>query len=435
MTVRAEQLPVQVRGCRSRSGPLTYGQAYIWNSIRSQALEDQHNFHMNIALPPHSTPADVRHALSVLLSAHESLRATLRPEPSGPPSQVVAGDGELPLTVVESDHPGPAALAELRELVTGQGFDHYREWPIRVGVLCSGRRAHWLVLMLSHLASDASGARILRRHLLSVLDGAPDADGIDLSCRQPLEQAAHERSPDGARGARRALDYWRHQLQEVPVFDRPAVEPGQPRFWQGLLESPGLGRAAPALAERAGISTYSVLTAAVALVLGRLAGRDRYCLAVMCSNRHTPALRDSVMNLPQRVPLTVDLTGSFTDIARRAHTAALNGYRFGMYDPAAARALISSVGEQRGGVLDFATTFNALKPLWRDEEQAGRPPASASSFHWIRKTATDIERLRFADYFAPDRIALYADTSYYPLTEIESCLRDVERTVVQAEVA
>ncbi|NUS11160.1 MAG: hypothetical protein HOY69_07095 [Streptomyces sp.] len=431
MTVRSEQLPIKVSGCRERTGPLTYGQAYIWNSIRGLALEDQHNLVMSFPLDEPVDRADVTTALSRLLAAHESLRTTLCPAGTGLPEQSVAGDGVLPLDLVEADGERPPDAAEARRILRGAGFDHAHEWPIRAGVLCVAGRPRWLVLTISHLATDASGARLLRRHLTSLLDGGQDAGGIDLTCRQPLDQAAHERSSEGERRARRALDHWQRQLEEFPLFDRPALAPEQPRFWQGMLISDAVAEAAPAIARRTGTSVYSVLLAAVTVVLGRRAGRDRYAVGTMCSNRHTAELKDSVMNLPQRVLVAVDLGGTFDEVVRRTHVAALNSYRFGMYDPTAARELTAGVARRRMGPLDVHTTFNAIEPLWHDHERA-ELGGTTRTFVWTRKTDTDMERLRFVDFFAPDRIAMYADTRYYPISEIESCLWEVERTVTEA---
>jgi hypothetical protein len=198
-----------------------------------------------------------------------------------------------------------------------------------------------------------------------------------------------------------------------------------------MLVSPALAEAAPVIARRAGVSVYSVLLAAVAVVLGGRAGQDRFAIGTMCSNRHTAELKDSVMNLPQRVLVVVDLEGPFEEVVRRAHTAALNSFRFGMYDPTAARERAASTARVRGGALYSQTTFNAIEPLWNDHERAELNGA-AGTFMWTRKTETDMDRLRFIDFFAPDRIAMYADTHYYSLGEIESCLLEVERTVTEA---
>ncbi|MEO3755622.1 condensation domain-containing protein [Streptomyces sp. B6B3] len=419
---------VRFRGLRARSGPLTDGQGYIWNALRRQPPEDQRSLAVSVHVPEGTALARVTSALVALVTCHESLRTRLVAGPAGETRQEVAGSGSLAIDLATMDDTDAPTDEDPARTWGGGGFDHTTDFPLRTTVVLAGDEPRWIVLTVSHLATDGAGLQVLHRHLTALLRGDDPPAGLSLSCRQPLDQAAYERTPRARARAERALTYWRRQLERFPAFRLPARRPSEPRFWRGTLTSPALATAIPALARRVGRTERSVVLSAVAVAYGRYLDQDSCAITVMCGNRHTPELRDSVMNLPQRVPVVVDLRGPFAQIAGSAQSAVLRAYQHAQYPPGRVRELIGSVAETTGRDLDTDTGFNSVGPTRSGRTPDDTPPHR--SFAWVHKSHSDIARLRFFDYFAPNGLSLYTDTGFVPPDDIRAFLTDVEEIIL-----
>ncbi|RCV47639.1 condensation domain-containing protein, partial [Marinitenerispora sediminis] len=283
--------------------------------------------------------------------------------------------------------------------------------------------------------------------LAAVAAGEPPPTVPDT--RQPLEQAAFERSARGRALNDSALRYWRAQLAEFPptMFPGPALEAARPRFQSGALESRALRLALDVLAARYRVTVSTVALTAVAVVLGAYTGLPRCGMQLIVGNRFVPELRRAVMNVIQEVPISIDLrAGAFGEVARGAWRTAMSAYRHGRYDPDDADAAVAEAGRARGTEVEFGCYFNDV----RVPAEPGGGPAAAATAEEVRAAVprsryapTDLQERETAYFVLMDGggvlggrgdsvvLELSADSRRIPPPEIENLLRGVERLLVE----
>ena len=167
-------------GMRFARGPLTLGQRIVLESLSRRGADADHTCDTEriVPVPPGMDLTGVATAVHALVCRHETLRTRF---PPGETEQVVDGAGMLEIRLCGS-------VEEARTALRTDPFDIAAEWGIRVGVVCRDDRPRTVVLFLSHLAVDTSGANLvvddLRALLLGVERPRPPV--------QPLDQAAAE---------------------------------------------------------------------------------------------------------------------------------------------------------------------------------------------------------------------------------------------------
>lgn len=296
-------------GERSRGAPLTWGQRHV---RRTASASSQVRV---LDLPGLPVPR-VADALAQLVGRHEALRTRI----SGAAEQVVSDHGAL---AVEC---GPALVAD--EL-TGP-FDDREDWPLRVGLVTSGRPAdpavRQVVLACGPLAVDHHGAEIVVKDLGLLLRGALPVR----SAAQPADDAEFQRSVSGTRLTSRAVRYWTDELCRV---EPPSAGPPG-TGWSVTLRSSAMDVAAQAIAARHGVSAATVYLAAAAAVVGTLTGTRLTGLRAAVSNRFYPDRRDVVATIAQDGVVVLDLAvPSFGDLVQQAWRVTMRSHRFARYDP------------------------------------------------------------------------------------------------------
>ncbi|MFD9317582.1 condensation domain-containing protein [Streptomyces sp. NPDC060053] len=434
-----------VSGATAAAGPLATGQRYIWRAVERLAPQDQHmNLRAVLPVPPGVEVHTVLGVLTSAVSRCEALRTTYEYAESGEPRQVVHGDGVLPVTVATA---GPGEARQIAEKLSrelaGTSFDRFGAWPLRLGLVQGDAEGLYVVLVLAHLATDGGGVAALSEVLRTSWQRPAHADAVLSLIRQPLAQAEFERSAEGIALHDRALKHWRQTLTKFPaVPSRPRLTPHEPRFLRGEFTSPCLARAATLLAARSGVSAQFVLLAATALALTARSGGDRCGITVISSNRHRPELKNAVLHLAQRVPVVLSLRhGSFDDLAKHACAVTLNASRYGLYPPERIRDLVREIRESRTDEIDSETTFNGMSRTMGHQPASEQDPGGerswaelreAGSFSWTNRNDNEPDGLRFVDFFAPDRLRMYADTRLVSAQQIEAFGTEVESILVDA---
>ena len=248
----------------------------------------------------------LRAALSELVARHAPLRSRL----------VVEGDSLVHIF-------DPPAAIELAADSSG-GLDLERG-PVLCAQLSGERhRPHVLQLRLHHAVCDGWSIRTLLHELGELYAGRELAPLRTLWTRWAQERLAVEDDPDAAL-------WWRRQLAglggavRLPRDRSPA--PAQPRA-ADLID----GQADAALAERStrlaravGATPSSVVLAALALVVGRWAGRDPVVVGVPIAGRDMPGLEAVVGMLVDTVAVRIDVRGAtcLRELVERAHDAFL----------------------------------------------------------------------------------------------------------------
>ncbi|MEO3777507.1 condensation domain-containing protein [Micromonospora sp. B11E3] len=437
---------VPFSGRRSVTAPATCAQRDMWRLIQ-RAMPDS-TFYDQVypveLLKPGGVD-DVIAVLAELVNRYESLRTAFHRDETGALMQRVlrtgsfetdirrAGSGEDPKTVA----------ATWQQSLRHRSFNLQTGPLFRSLVILSDDVPVLASLGISHLVADLMSLRFLASELTRLLSARVSGQPAPAppACRQPVEQAAYERSPRGQQALARSHAYWRRQLAQAPttMFPYRRDEPSAPRFYSAAMESKAVAMAIPVLADRYRTSTSAVLLSAVALLLGHLAGLPACAIRLLVANRFAPELRGAVANLQQEILVTLDLTGeTFGEVVRAALAASMTAYSNGVYDPDQVGELIRSAGRERGAELSLSCYFNDIR---RAREVPGRATAVDAGF--VRAAMADTvvaaDSFRDAEDFfiviedkVPGwiRMVLCTDTQVLLPEEIHQFLLGVERLLV-----
>lgn len=336
----------------SGAAPLTWGQKAILQDMRENV------FTLNAsgahALPRDATVESVAAQLGELITRHPALRVRLATDPQGDICQEVAGSGEAAVEVMDfADSDEPADVAKYTDqlwydwLMTR--FDHYRDWPIRIGVIRHRGVTLYRVVTFNHLVVDGTAIKFLMSELR---DGKPVQDaGQDTL--QIMELAEREHGPQAGKVSDRAMRYWETHLRDIPprTFGESIYPEGRlgKRYWHARFGSPAAHLAVLAIAQRTGMDTSRVLFGIIATAIGRATGLSTLTAKVISSNRFRPGLADVIAPLSQNSLVIVDLADATVDeIIARGRRALLTGGMHAYYDPDQLNELMARLDSERG---------------------------------------------------------------------------------------
>ncbi|MFG3049543.1 condensation domain-containing protein [Kitasatospora sp. NPDC048239] len=445
---RARVVRIPVGGRRSGTAPLTWAQRLQWNDTEWMKPHDHHfNQGKVLAVPPGCGLPELVEAVGAVVTRHESLRTRYPVDADGGPVQRLADTEELLVPVYRTSAPDPArAATRLCDRLRAERFELTGELPLRLAVLEHEGRPRYLVLVVSHVTLDYSGLVLLTDELDALLHGRTTPAGLAPVHHQHFDQAAAEATPRLRQRSAAALGHWEQVLRAAPVsiFDPPAGPPvaaaDPDRFGQVTMVSPALTLATGTLADRLGVSSTTVLMAALNVVLGTVTGRAEVPVKLIASNRGLPELRDLVgIALGSCVTLVRTRDRGFPEVVRDTGHAALRAYRRAQCDPVALSALRAAVSAERGvAEIELSCGFNDMRPA-RTQAAAAReisdllprtevvwdgprPRQEVTLWYWAQESdGVDVHHA-------------LVDLHYLPRERTEELLLAVERVIVSAAV-
>ncbi|WP_257453432.1 non-ribosomal peptide synthetase/type I polyketide synthase [Archangium lipolyticum] len=176
---------------------------------------------------------------------------------------------DVQLTSIWCDAEGAdARLAEVRSAIServDQRFDLSREIPIRAFIFHVGDEDQVLVLVIHHIAADASSFEIILQEILQSYHGVPlEADAPRYS-EFAAEQAAAILGPDGSAH----LERWNTVFNSSPRL-RALLDPDKSVRANASVSLPlghEVGRMVAEIRKQSGLSTFVILTAALSMAL------------------------------------------------------------------------------------------------------------------------------------------------------------------------
>lgn len=443
-----ETREVPFYGRRAVTAPATCAQRHMWDLIRREMPDASfYDFCQEVFLPGEGTVEDALAVCGELVARHESLRTAFFRGADGSLVQRVERSGSFEAQICAT---GPGRSAQFvhdawRRRMRDRTFDLRSGPPLRVLIVVTDHVPVLAAFCVSHLAADLMSMRTLAEEALTLLAARttrtaapPPAD-----TRQPVEQAAFERSPQGRALLARAHTHWRRHLATAPLTmfpGRPAPQgPGRPDRYSAAMDSSAAFLAVRALAGQWRVSTSAVLLTAVALLLGARSGQPVCALRLLAANRTHPALQHTVANLHQEVLTTLDLRADdVRTVARRAFAAGTLAYANGLFDPDAANELIRAEGRGRGEPLHLSCCFNDIRTdhdLRTLGETASAPDIRAALARTV-VAPSDFEEAETFFLVVVDtdpgwlRFVLCAETDVLPPEEVHTFLRRLERFLV-----
>ncbi|WP_416980594.1 amino acid adenylation domain-containing protein [Streptomyces sp. T028] len=319
--------------------PLSFAQRRLWALSRLGATAGTYNIPLVSRLSGPLDVAALEAALADVVSRHESLR-TVFPAPDGNPRQVVLEPAEarpyLHVVHVTQDGVDDAVTAARR---TDFALD--TDLPLRARLLVLGPDEHVLVLVLHHIAGDASSMRPLVRDLANAY--AARCEGAEPQWAPlPVQYADYalwqrellgdEDDPDSE--ISRQLAHWTQALAGLPEeltlpTDRPRPEEAghegglvpvelDPELHAGLLD----------LARSSRTTVFMVLQAALATLLTRLGSGTDIPIGTPVAGRGDEALDDLVGCFVNTLVLRTDTSGdpTFRELLARVRETDLAAY-------------------------------------------------------------------------------------------------------------
>ena len=438
METVSDRVVVAFSGDGSGTEDLAWGQQDIWMSARR--LGSWMPLGGVQPLPPGTTVEDMAGQLGYMLGRYQVLRTKLLLDDLDRPRQVVHADGVAALEVVDAGDTDPAVVAaEVHRRYTDTMLDFAAEWPIRMGVVRRHGHVTHLVLVLSHLATDALGARVMLREVAT-------RDATPVTGMQSLDQARWQRSPSGQRQNQSALRHYESILRTIAPRRFPQSRDVRPQpVWSGDFTSPAMRLAVAAVADRTKLDAATVLLAAFAVALTRVTGVNPVVVRPFVGNRFRRGLADVVSTVAQSGLCALDVADvPFGEALVRVKHAMMTVYKHAYHDPADFAALLDRVSRERGTDVDVACFFNN-----RRAEDAPPPTsevtpdvlAEALPRSVLRWTPTDKTPMRRTfTRVEPDtadalRLTMLIDTNLLSPADAEACLRGMETVTVEAACA
>lgn len=318
--------PLEARA-RPERVPLSFPQQSLWFHHRIAGPTAIYNIPLVARLRGVLDDAGLRAAVEDVMGRHESLRTVIT-EVDGEPVQVVRDAAELTFQVEpveEKELPD-----RLRDAAT-RPFDLARDLPLRVWLFALGPAEHVLLVLLHHTAIDGWSMRPLRHDLQVAYEArrkgvAPSwlplpVQYADYTLWQ-RERLSGEREPDTVSGQ---LEFWTTELSGLPAeLTLPAdrTRPRHPTYAGAVVPvmlDAELHNGLVGVARTAGVTTFMVLHAALAVLLTRLGAGTDIPVGTPVAGRHDKSLDDLVGCFVNTLVLRTDTSGNprFVDLLAR----------------------------------------------------------------------------------------------------------------------
>jgi natural product biosynthesis luciferase-like monooxygenase protein len=310
--------------------PLSYAQRRLWFLDQLQPGSAVYNVPLgyDIAGPLHVEALE--QALTEVVRRQEILRTAFR-STGGTPHQVVLPPAPVTIPVVDLTAPGRTAdeVARLADEEAGTPFDLVAGGAVRARLLRLAEQRHRLLITVHHLACDAFSVGVLGTELASryraALTGQPPQEP-DL----PMQYADFAEWQDTTLAGPeldRLLAYWKDRLAGMPTRHLPTDHPRPPvQSYRGAARTFELPadavRQLEELARAEGVTLFSVLLAAFAVLLRAHVGEDEVVVGTPVSGRERPELAGLIGFFTNTLVLRCDLAAgpTFRQLVQRLWT-------------------------------------------------------------------------------------------------------------------
>ncbi|MGA5540200.1 amino acid adenylation domain-containing protein, partial [Mycolicibacterium nivoides] len=306
--------------------PLSYAQQRLWFLEQLQGPSPIYNIPVAYRISGGLDVDAVRRALADVVGRHESLR-TVFPAVDGVPRQTVVPveHAELGWQIVDASGWPGNRLEEAVGAAVGQAFDLAVEIPLRATIFRIAEDEHLLVAVVHHIAADGWSVAPLVRDLgvaYAARSGghAPEwsplpVQYVDFTLWQ-REQLGELSDPDSRIAAQ--VSYWEHALAGLP--ERMELPTDRPYPLVADHQGASVAVAWPAqlqeqivrMARSHDATSFMVVQAALAALLGKLSGSCDVAVGFPIAGRSDPALDELVGFFVNTLVLRVDLAGDPT---------------------------------------------------------------------------------------------------------------------------
>ncbi|GAB1816265.1 hypothetical protein MUNTM_53090 [Mycobacterium sp. MUNTM1] len=331
-----------VAGERPALVPLSFAQNRLWFLGQLHGPSPVYNMTVGLRLRGRLDAEALGAALTDVVSRHESLR-TVFPHIDGVPYQDVVSPERVDLgwEVVDVSGWPEAQVADAIDTVARHAFDLETEIPLRARLFGITDDEHLLVASVHHIAADGWSITPLVRDLgvaYASRCGGQAPDWAPLAVQYAdytLWQRTRFGDFDDADGPiADQLAYWEKTLAGMPrrlelPTDRPYPPVADYRGATAVIDwSADTQRWVRALARDHEATSFMVMQAALAVLLGTLCATGDVAVGFPVAGRRDPALDELVGFFVNRLVLRVELTGDPTvaDVLAQVRSRSLAAY-------------------------------------------------------------------------------------------------------------
>lgn len=315
--------------------PLSFGQERLWFLDQLEPGKALYNLPFAFRLSGALDVGALSQALTWLVSRHESLRTVFAKDEDGRSYQVIRPPDSWPeLAVVsglkeqETDGWAKAFASRPFDLANGPLF--------RAELLELGAGEHTLLLNMHHMVSDGWSMGVMLKELKSAYQAfseqsaPPDVPALPVQC---ADYAAFEREWLSGERLSGQLSYWVQKLKGVEPLELPTDKP-RPlvQSTRGARIAFTLERETTEALEQLALehdgSLYMVLSAALAVLLGRMTGQTDVVIGSPVANRERRETEDLIGFFVNTLALRADLSGSptFVQLLSQVRHTCLEAY-------------------------------------------------------------------------------------------------------------
>jgi amino acid adenylation domain-containing protein len=315
-------------------------------------------------------------ALNLVIDRHEILRSTIVVRDNQPELNVY---DSWPVKIKQIDLSGlPTGQREARlaQLLVDEPRGIYRlsnEPGLRATLVQLAADEHAFILMMHHLVCDSASLGILWRELATLYEACLEGQPSPLP---PLtiqygDFAVWQRQPTRQVSVDEDLSFWREKLRDAPeLLDLPS-DRARPLInsYQGIKRrfsfGPALAESLRSLSRRERTSLFTVVAAALNVLLYRYTGKCDVSVAIPVADRGRPELRSLIGFLIDTLVLRTDLIGdpSFRELMIRVQRGVAEAYshRAAPFDQ-----VVNAVRPQRN---QSYSPLAQVMLIWRDRDE------------------------------------------------------------------
>jgi amino acid adenylation domain-containing protein len=324
----------------SRDGPLPLSPAQqrLWFLNQLQPESGIYNVPLFLCLIGDLNRVALERSFSEIIRRHEVLRTDF-PAHLGEPTQQIqpARPITIPLADLSALDPDQRerAVQELRREEANRPFDLSRGPLMRARLLRLREQEHELLLTLHHIVTDGWSQGILVNELRALYEAyhaSGDSPLPELKI-QYADYAAWQRDWLQSEELLRQLDYWRKQLDGVPVLEMPTDYireqlAGHPQGTRPVHLSAKLVAGLKQLSRREGATLFMALMAGFQWLLSRYARQKDVAVGTIVANRNRLELENLIGFFVNTLVFRVDASGALTfrQFLRQGRETALQAY-------------------------------------------------------------------------------------------------------------
>ncbi|MCI5129997.1 MAG: aminotransferase class V-fold PLP-dependent enzyme, partial [Candidatus Electrothrix sp. EH2] len=334
----ADAGPVLQPVARDQNIPLAFSQEALWHFSLSRPEDPAYNEIDSIHFNDNIDPAVLKAGLTELVRRHESLRTTYQVV-DGQPCQIINPVFTPDLLFVdlrqhsETEREAEAMRIAFEEL--RKPFD-LTQGPVFRITLIQFAETDWRLYFASHhIALDAESTLILMSELEILYAALSEGS-------QPLLEELPVQYADFAIWQRQCLQkeiiadqlvYWEAQLKNIDSLQLPYDRPrtSQTRFDGAFIRyqhPKDLTERLKIFGQQEGVTLFTILAAAIKVLLHRYSGQEDIVLTTFSSHRNRPELEGLIGFFLNNLMLRSDLSGNpgFRELLQRVWKVCLSAY-------------------------------------------------------------------------------------------------------------